>query len=412
MAAAGLPTSEIFKSSNRSAQTTRITETINYYKLPDFPITDDMQRSLRSIFAIHMIKAKQDINELDEPEDAICYILTVTELLFPGTIDRLTMNRVAPIRATNLTIDRDAFRDYVRGLVGEKENAENEEAENNQEEERDENGESSKGKEVDRTDAGSTTTHETFELDLGFTTIAVDPDLVGIPLNIIAGRWGIELFPIGKNVSTANLIGFRQNRVRAVMQTLMLPNDFPVFRDDLLPRLDVLRGIERAFNSYSAIRLDLATKWATQVNAGADSREEENFLITFRLTDGFGLGAPTFIVDLLNAYPELENFPELTPRVRAFKEALVSFMRESPELRGFVKVRYGPRYRLFAATTRGALIALAVAYRKQSEPTAGRFVDTTPFAETISRANAFLVSQGRLPIADTGAVAAINAPAV
>lgn len=383
-------TSSIFRSSTKTRTIQPLTETINWFSLPKHDLTQKQEELYRGWLALMIIKEAQARNVLMEPEDAIAYIVTVTELIFPGTVAQLTRDRVGNFASTSFQHDVRAVFDTVQKILADQENE--------SEGEEEESAEESKHSE------------EIPVIDVGFNEIAIDVELAKAGLIGAAARWGIEIFPIGKNVSAANITGYRVNRVAALQRSLKVESDFPAFQEPLLPQLDVLRSVERAWDQYKAIRLAMASTWAQMVQDGAPTRAANAFLVTFQLTDGFGLGAPAFITDLLSAYPELENFPELRPQIRVFLQALEIFSREPPELRGFVKVRYGANYRLFASSNRGALLAVAVAFRRQSDSTAGRFINITPWSDTIARVNNYLKSLGLSQIADVGITGSSTGP--
>jgi len=396
-------TSSVFRSSNRQTVIQPLTETLNYFSLPKNNLTEKDDRNFRAIVALSCIKGKQDMNNLDAPEDAMAYVLTVTEILFPGTIDKMRRDNVGQFRAVQFNIDASDIIGKLAhyalieaGVIP---------SQKREKEKKPEDAGKDGGEESEKEDNDGSTSDsdwQDIDIDLGFTDVSITRELINSDIISAAARWGIEVFPIGKNVTTKNIEGFRKNRVSALQRALMCDPEDGAFTEDMLPRLDVLRSIERAFNQFKSVRLSLATSWAQSIQSGTSNRAMDAFLITFRMTDGYGLGAPSFILDLLTAYPELGEFPELTPQIKNFNKALDLYMLEAPELRGFVKVRYGANYRLFAASSRGALLALATAFRRQSDPSAGQFLDITPFTETIARANAFLQSRGKQLIADVG----------
>nr|UCR95350.1 hypothetical protein [Sclerotinia sclerotiorum negative-stranded RNA virus 4-U] len=363
----GLASASLFRSSNRAVEVASLSETINYIKISFGEVGPKDEAKLRAFIAALLIEAYQS-TEMKSAPDMISYVLTGTELIFPGTVDRLQRDQAGQFNRISVQVDGPGILDRMTNEPG----------------------------------AAETTTSAENVIDLMVVDLEEDATLWGVGIVEVAARWGIEMFPIGKNVSLENITAFRHNRVLAIKNALILPDDYPIFRESLLPVFATLKGIERSFNAYKSIRKHLATRWAISVNQGSTTRELDAFLMTFRLTDGYGLGAPMFIAELLSAYPELQGFAELSPAINSFIDAMGAFMEEDENLRGFVKVRYGSQHRLFSSTTRGALLALAVCFKKQTEATAGNFIDTSPFSDVLARANAYLQSKGRPVISGIG----------
>lgn len=395
--------STIFRSFATKMVTLPLAEAINWWKIPKHNLSTKEEQAYRGWLLLSIIKNAQDMDELLSPEDAIAYILTGTEIAFPGTIAQFERDKIGVFTANEFPHNP---RDVMTALREITEGHENQPPAQPSSGEEGTSGESGDHPEPSESS-------EPPLVDVGFGDVILDPELLIAGIMAAVGRWGVEMYPIGKNVTAANLEGFRGNRIAAVQRFLMTDSTNAAFREDLLPKLDVLRSIERAFNQYTNIRLQLGTIWARLKTQGSTNRVSLSFMVTIALCDGYGLGAPTFIADLLVAYPQLKDFPELAPAIKSYLEALEIFSREDPELRGFVKVRYGSRYKLFANTSsRGALLATAVAFKRQSEASAGRFIDITPFADTISRVNQFLSGKNLPIISDVGTGSVTVAPTV
>lgn len=219
---------------------------------------------------------------------------------------------------------------------------------------------------------------------------------------VLGGRWGIEMFPIGKNVSREGLTGFTVNRVNAVTRKHNLPAEQVMFfQGAFAPHYSVLKAVELAFNSYPPLREALAREWISWV-AGFRGEAENAFAMTFALTDGFGFSGPTVILDLLVAYPELRRFPPLKPEIQAFDDAMDEYRAASENDRGFLKVIHGDRYNLFKGSNRRALLAIAVINAQNTQPTMSRFVNTTQYLQLAAQVNNFLTQEGLLPLPIAG----------
>lgn len=365
-------TSSIFRSSSKITKVTALDEEINYFTFVGADFRNPSYERAKAAFCLAMIADFQLLESVAAPENAIGYILSVTAVLFPECLAAIKQDKAAHLKAHAITVSIQDIIDTFTEGKGE---------------------EDSQQSDLPRV------------CEIASPAIVITEQDWEAGAEMVGGRWGIEMFPIGKNVSPENLIGFRKNRTDAIMRIQKIGDEgHPAFREEVLPTLNALYSVERAFTVYKALRFSFARYWVYRANNGSSSRKEEMFLQTFRLTDGFGLGAPIFIMDLLNGHPKLLEFPDLAPAIKGFLEAMNTFATTTDEsMRGYAKVLYGSNHRIFAASTRGPLLGLAVAFKGQAEETASRFLDTSPYANTIAKANAFLISHGLAPVTEQSA---------
>jgi hypothetical protein len=100
---------------------------------------------------------------------------------------------------------------------------------------------------------------------------------------IVGARWGIEMFPIAKNVSMASLDAYTVNRPRAVCGALHLSDEQAelINGDEFKPVYKTLRAIKMAFDLRPGFRYafgDIWVRWVKQTAAGP----KLGFNITFQ----------------------------------------------------------------------------------------------------------------------------------
>lgn len=302
-------------------------------------------------------------------ETTASYILTVGDLIFPGLVESVRLTAGIEIATISNSTDPDWFDedfDYDNS---------------------------------NKTVAARKTSH----LDIGlFTDVSVPGELFGLDEAVIAGRWGVEMFPIGKNVSALNLTAFTVNRCRAIIQKYELSDAAQrFFRDDYSPTLAVLKAISTTFTVYPPLRLGLASVWISWLNS-TNTIGNAAFSTTFQLTDGYGFNAPDQINNLLIAYPILVEYPPLAPLINKYRAALAEYLSKPAVDRGFLKVKYGDKYALFKESNRGMLIKVAIIYARQSSETIGKFINTDDAVDFTNALNVWLIARGQEPIKGVG----------
>jgi hypothetical protein len=107
---------------------------------------------------------------------------------------------------------------------------------------------------------------------------------------IVGARWGIEMFPIAKNVSMARLDAYTVNRPRAICGALYLTDEQAelINGDEFKPVYKTLRTIKMAFDLRPGFRYsfgDIWVRWVKQTAAGP----KLGFNVTFQFTEAPGL---------------------------------------------------------------------------------------------------------------------------
>lgn len=379
-------TGAVFRSTDTTGGISAYTEKIRYisFKIVGSS-SEDRETRIKSAIAMAYIRSKNQLRGDDEPEDALAYILTVTYLLFPEMEANMRSSHTGNYVPVVLTISAAEFE----SLIDANKAAEAVESE-------------------EESNEGDDHVEKTVEIPEIDAEISI-ADLLASTREV-AGRWGVEIMPIGKNVSLNNMTFFRTKRMTSIKGALGLKDkERHAFSDEHLATYEVLQSVERAFNVFPAVRLGYATYWVNKIVSGSRTSKEEAFLTLFRMTEGFGFASPNFITDFLHAYPAAMDFQETKPAVSAFLIALRAYLEEPPRMRGYLKVRFGSNHKLFSGASRGAILALAVAYRTQTEASAKNLINIDPYMGTITRFNKFLEERGLQPINLTSAgTATIN----
>lgn len=376
--------SDIFKSvKDLPAPQGASREPVTFFRVKDDQTPDaELSRKGRNIMAMMLVRAINEDGTTDV-DTILSYILTVMDLMAPGFAS--TVVQSAGLSPTIHTIDvvpselAKDVRQMVMSQETESDDHEPAEDSNTSEEE-----------------------SEEVAVDLGLVEGSISASMWKVTPEVVGGRLGIEMFPIGKNVSNENIVGYRVNRVDALKGRYKFSEDqTDLLRGPYSPTLPVLTAIQTVFNIFGSVRHACAVEWISWISSNT-SRECQAFVQTFKLTDGSGLGGPGFVADLLTAYPELSEFPELAPEVAKFRSAITQFARTSPGLRGFVKVIYGDKHVLFSSVSRSKLLSVAIQFAKQSDSRINNFLDTSGTESMMGRINDFVVSKGRPAI--TGGV--------
>lgn len=348
---------------------------------------DNYPEEVRAALAAAIIREFNDSGKMND-KVTMSYILTVLGLIFPDTYEKLMKSNAGSFKTTEVNINIIPIIKHLEHIFSDDDD--------------EDEGDTAAAESSAAGGQGTVSRSKVLmsDLNLGICTVSVHSENVGAPLEVVAGRWAIEMFPIGKNVSLENMDGFRVNRVRALVGSrnwdASIENAY--FKGSMTPTFPILKSVETSFNTFLAIRSKLANEWIDWIQS-ANTTSKMTFASVIRLTDGYGLGGASMILDLLSAYPIIYQFPDLKPAAEKFMTALEEFEGETGSKRGFVKVLYGPKYTLFSNSTKGALLRVAVLYAQQTNPTMSRFLsDVSHSDETFRRLNKFLIANDELPI--------------
>jgi hypothetical protein len=238
-------------------------------------------------------------------------------------------------------------------------------------------------------------------VDSGFMGMLspTDVNLDGLSSEITGGRWGIEMFPIAKNVSLASIEAYVVARPKAVAGALHLREDQKRFLngDDFRACFKTLDAVKAAFDLRPGFRYAFGDYWVRGART-SEAGPKLGFNVTFQFTESAGFGGAILVCELLATYPVIREFPPLSAAAREFDFAMKIYEAEDEARRGFFKVLYGSEYKIFR-NLRGPLLGVAVLYARQSAPSAVNFMDTAPFEPMCRVLNDFLRKHGLLPIA-------------
>lgn len=313
--------------------------------------------------------------EVWSPDEAACYVLTLAEMMTPGALAALNASPTLQIDIHERAEDLSSFdsgswapndtdgvpeADWVRNRV--------------------------------MTPVTLDLIGEIGEADFAF---APRTSTAMISEEIAGGRWGIEMFPIGKQANSQNIPGFQEKRPEGVFGRFGIKaedqKDF--FRGEYLPALLTLQAVGTAFDVFPNLRYSLASRWITALSVGGN-RIERAFNVTFALTDGYGFGAAIAVGQLLVAYPVLREYTALKDKIANADYLFDKFAELGPERRGFMKILYGANYTLFKSINRGILIAVATEYKTMTDPTFRNFFNTEPYLPFIHEMNRWLANRG------------------
>jgi hypothetical protein len=308
-----------------------------------------------------------------DADEAATYILTLAEMMTPGTINTLSQGQHLTITTVRGGRDLAHFTDSAWAPSGTPAPA----------------------RTVDDRDLSAVVMGLLGEFDDGTPfTIVPTAGTGDITPEVAGGRWGIEMYPIGKSPRDDNLPGFRVNRPRAIIGRFKLDeNQAQYFQGAYAPTLPVLRAVESAFDIHLHLRRALASKWINEIGLGG-GRVARAFGVTFQLTDGAGFNGPVAIGQLLTAYPSLRGYPLLADEVARADHLVDEFFTLDPQRRGFLKVLYGPTFAHFKDINRGPLMAVAVAFKSTKQGTFRRFMDISQYEGFIHRLNRWLEARG------------------
>lgn len=334
----------------------------------------------RNCLALKLIQQMNALSKIEPVSDdnAVSYIVTVSNLLVPGIHACLSANKLIQLETVAVkkeTLDPDSFCSEI--WEGEKEDD---------------------PYHPDRRNVKPQST--------GFMgNITPDVDMPCVTPEVAGGRWGVEMFPIGKNVTEQNRSAFQISRPNAIFNKYRLVDAHKLYfqREDYAPNVTVLQTIGRTFTIHQSLRETLAREWI-HWTTGTCGREASAFSVTFKLLDGAGFGGPMAILNLLEAYPILAEFPPLRPQVKEFHRALEVYGELAPAERGYQKVIRGDQYSVFRNCSRGPLLAVAIMYGTTLAPTLGNFLNTDAYIPLGHDVNRYLQSRGLPVIPNIGGV--------
>lgn len=337
--------------------------------------TYDAQSVLgRDALAMRLIRVAQSIKEW-EVESTASYIATVSCLIFPELIGSLTQ-----ASGLNITVHKVDCRaeDFAAGCWKDDE-------------------------EASPSDPLHHSHRSKLPRDTGlFGSLTPDDSVEDTTPEVSGGRWGIEMYPIGKNVSHANMAGYTQNRPNAIIRKYALSDrQRRLFEGSYSPTFETLTAVKTCFTIFPTLRYTLGLAWISWLSTSA-GRHQNAFRVTFDLTNGAGFGSAALILDLLTAYPELQDYPRLKAQVREFYDAFEEFKSKPEATRGFLKVLHGDQVSLFRAVNRGELLAMAIFHARVTSPTVDKFMDTSAYASFGTSVNDYLIKLRKEPIPGIG----------
>jgi len=349
-------------------------DTITVYKFPDASL--DGSGGKAAAMALILSANRKTRWEVEE---AATYICTLAELIEPGLMSRIGGNRLVNIRVINKTenvvhFSSTAWSDEVPD---------------------------------DNPSHVSKRSMDPVVLDemggMGADPFSITPieDTDDMTDEVVGGRWGIEMFVIGKQPTQDNLIAFRVNRPRAVIGRYKMRDEQKDYLDgSYAATFETLQAIATAFDIFPHLRHALGSHWIDVMGLGGN-RLHRAFGLTFKLTDGAGFNGPIAIAALLASYPCLRDYPLLKNQIADADKLFQKFRSLSAERRGFLKVLYGPEFSHFKTINRGALMAVATAFMTMTNGSFKNFMDISPFENFIAKLNDWLVIQGQPAISIT-----------
>lgn len=343
---------------------------IKHFSFP--PVSEETKwtRQLRGAVALSMIESANTSTEMMSFDDAIGYILTVNEILAPGSSDWMRANGAGQLTSRSLPIDVESMIMLFR---------------------------EQKDKDDDESESKSEGMVELFSLKVGDDIVTMDHWDAGY--EAVCARWGIEMYVLGKAPTAQNMRAFKENRPDAVKRVFKIVGDENrALHKKTLPSLSNMMALDRALFMYNPVKLGLANFWIDKILDGPSNTGERSFLITFSLVDGTGLGGAYHIAMFLKAYPIARTYPGLGPIIEEFDRAMEIYEREPPATRGFVKVRFGSSYKVFSSFSSGFLLDIALAYGSQTNPKLENYKNIDDSRTAIHEFNEWLVERNIVPI--------------
>ena len=217
-----------------------------------------------------------------DPEIPATYVVTVSELLFPGIIGSLEKHRrliITRIKKDDFPIDHfDPDADLQRLST----------------------------------------------YDVGFLEVKYHSELEDITPEVVGGRWGIEMFPLGRKVYESNMSEFTFRQPRDLIQNFPITNKASaLFGNSFAPTYESLNDIERVFARNPVLRHEIVKTWISWLDQPRASLtpQQQSFLHVFQKTENFGFYGVSTIEKFLKEYPDMKDFIYLRSCIADFEYA-------------------------------------------------------------------------------------------
>jgi hypothetical protein len=185
----------------------------------------------------------------------------------------------------------------------------------------------------------------------------------------------VFLFLLGKQATEANLSAFRINRPRALINKYnMMPDDLKIWNGDRQPTLSTLKAINGMWTLSPQFRAPLVTEIAYWTTDSHPSTGHEIAATTFRLLRWSGMGHVAMIKDLLIAWPEVREIPDLLPYVEVYLDSSRQMLAFPADTRPYAKIIAGDRLSIFRQQDIRPLTALAYRFVSDNNPTLSNYV--------------------------------------
>jgi len=187
--------------------------------------------------------------------------------------------------------------------------------------------------------------------------------------NAYAGT-SMVLFSIGKEFTSDNEKGAKDNRPKALKGQFGIPDDVftssPGKPDG--PSIAALGQIYSAFSVYTELRaLIMKTFLAIYRGSSHQSVEMGLMMVSIQLLDGAQLTHVSAIQDMLEAHPWLLKVPALRPSVKEYAQELKRYSLIPQGVRGYIRLIESNQNLYFPASKMKPLVAVAVALKSDIE---------------------------------------------
>jgi hypothetical protein len=206
----------------------------------------------------------------------------------------------------------------------------------------------------------------------------------------------VFLFLIGKQATAQNITAFHVNRPRALINKYNLSSeDMKLWNGSHKPSIEVMKAINTMWTLNPMFRAPLATELAYWTRDTRPSTGHDIIATTYRLLRWQGMGHVAMIKDLLLAWPEAKEIPDLVPYIDIYMDSSRKILEFPDSLRPYSKIIAGDRLGIFRQQDIRPLTALAYRIVRENNPTLARYVhDDTHDAKLDKWIRAMLILKG------------------
>jgi hypothetical protein len=225
----------------------------------------------------------------------------------------------------------------------------------------------------------------------------------------------VLLFALGKNVDVNAPSAFTDGRPKALISKYTLNDQQQVYFPGKKhgPVMQVINQLAHSFVEYPEIRSTIARLLLSQLGADNTTPPMQCILTAFKLLRGTQLAHAQATIECIVANPWITNISDLRSDLLTFSRDLKKLNAMPEEPRWFVKLLTTDNNAIFNRQEFKRLAAVAVAWKKQVDPTfTGYKGDDSSYATLIQRFNEFYAAQKLSTVENDNLAAELGLPQV